>query len=319
MRMIVHQQLNLVPASIAHAHARELDQMSAVLDAMPEVVRWVRDDLLRRTAKRIDPNKGREGLTAEQVLRALVVKQMNGFSYEELAFHLADSSSYRAFCRLGIDQSPPKKSTLQKNIKRVRAQTWERINQELLRYAALRRVETGRKVRTDCTVVESNIHHPTDSTLLWDCVRVLVRLQSQANETFGLSFTDNSRRAKRRAMGILNAKSDSQRRPLYRDLLRVTAKTVRGAERMAAELDVVKVADVMAMIRAATIAYDLRHYVKLAERVLDQAERRIVRGEQVPATEKIVSIFEPHTDIIIKDRRETHYGHKICLTSGASG
>ncbi len=253
------------------------------------------------------------------MLRALVVKQMNGFSYEELAFHLADSSSYRAFCRLGIDQSPPKKSTLQKNIKRVRAQTWERINQELLRYAALRRVETGRKVRTDCTVVESNIHHPTDSTLLWDCVRVLVRLQSQANETFGLSFTDNSRRAKRRAMGILNAKSDSQRRPLYRDLLRVTAKTVRGAERMAAELDVVKVADVMAMIRAATIAYDLRHYVKLAERVLDQAERRIVRGEQVPATEKIVSIFEPHTDIIIKDRRETHYGHKICLTSGASG
>src|SRR5438046_9429624 len=88
---------------------------------------------------------------------------------------------------------------------------------------------------------------------------------------------------------------------------------------MAAELDVVKMADVMAMIRAATIAYDLRHYVKLAERVLDQAERRIVRGEQVPATEKIVSIFEPHTDIIVKDRRETLYGHKICLTAGASG
>jgi IS5 family transposase len=319
MRRIVHQQLHLVPASIAHAHARELEQMSAVLDAMPEVVRWVRDDLIRRPAKRIDPNKGREGLTAEQVLRALIVKQMNGFSYEELAFHLADSSSYRAFCRLGIGQKPPKKSTLQKNIKRVRAQTWERINQELLRYAALKRVETGRKVRTDCTVVESNIHHPTDSSLLWDCVRVLVRLQSEAKETYGLNFTDHRRRAKRRAMGILNAKSDSQRRPLYRDLLRVTEKTVRGAERLAAELDDVKVADMMAMIRAGAIAHDLRHYIKLAERVLDQTERRVVGGEQVSASDKIVSIFEPHTDIIIKDRRETYYGHKICLTSGVSG
>ena len=141
MRRIVHEQMHLVSAPIAHAHARELEQMSAVLDAMPDVVRWVRDDLLRRAAKRINPNKGREGLTAEQVLRALIVKQMNGFSYEELAFHLGDSSSYRAFCRLGIDQKPPTKSRLQKNIKRVRAQTWERINRELLRYAAEKRVE----------------------------------------------------------------------------------------------------------------------------------------------------------------------------------
>lgn len=319
MRRIVHDQLHLVPASIAHVHAQELKQMSAVLDAMPDVVKWVRDDLLRRAAKRINPNKGREGLTAEQVLRALVVKQMNGFSYEELAFHLADSSSYRAFCRLGIDQKPPTKSRLQKNIKRIRAETWERINRELLRYAAEKRVETGRKVRTDCTVVESNIHHPTDSSLLWDGVRVLTRLQSQANESFGVSFTDNRRRAKRRAMGILNAKSDTQRRPLYRDLLRVTEKTIRGAERVAGELDRLKFDDMMEAIRAGALAYELREYAKLAKRVIDQSERRVVRGEQVPATDKIVSIFEPHTDIIIKDRRETLYGHKICLTSGASG
>lgn len=319
MRRMVHEQLHLVPVSIAHAHASELEQMSAVLDAMPEVVKWVRDDLIRRTAKRIDPNKGREGLTAEQVLRALVVKQMNGFSYEELAFHLADSSSYRAFCRLGIDHRPPKKSTLQKNIKRIRAQTWERINQELLRYAALKRVETGRKVRTDCTVVESNIHHPTDSSLLWDSVRVLVRLQSEAYETFGLRFTDHSRRAKRRAMGILNAKTESQRKPLYVDLLRVTHKTILGAEDMASMLDQVKATDTMKVLQTAALAYEMRHYVKLTRRVIDQTQRRVLGGEQVPAAEKVVSIFEPHTDIIIKDRRETYYGHKICLTSGASG
>jgi IS5 family transposase len=319
MRRIVHEQMHLVPLPIAHVHARELEKMSAVLDALPEVVGWVRDDLVRRAGKRINPNRGREGLTAEQVLRALIVKQMNGFSYEELAFHLADSSSYRAFCRLGIDQKAPKKSRLQKNIKRMRAQTWEKINRELVRYAVERGIERGRRVRTDCTVVESNIHHPTDSSLLWDSVRVMARLQAQAREKFGFTSTDHSRRARRRALGILNAKSESQRRPLYRDLLKVTTKTIRSAETMATALDAVVSADMMEMILAASIAYELRHYAKLATRVVDQTERRVLRSEQVPVCEKIVSIFEPHTDIIIKDRREALYGHKICLTSGASG
>jgi IS5 family transposase len=205
MRQMVHDQLRLLPAPISHVHARELRTMSTVLDALPEVVKLVRDDLIRRPGKRIDPNKGRQGMTADQVLRALIVKQMNGFSYEQLAFHLADSSSYRAFCRLGIDQAPPKKSTLQSNIKRVRALTWERINEELVRHAAVVRVETGQTIRTDCTVVESNIHHPTDSSLLWDCVRVLVRLQRCAQEKFALDFADHKRRARRRALGTRSA------------------------------------------------------------------------------------------------------------------
>lgn len=319
MRQMVHDQLRLTPVPIGHVHARELQAMSAVLDALPEVVKWIRDDLIRRPGKRIDPNKGRQGLTAEQVLRALVVKQMNGFSYEQLAFHLADSNSYRAFCRLGIDQEPPKKSTLQGNFKRVRALTWERINQELVRHAAALRVETGQTVRTDCTVVESNIHHPTDSSLLWDCVRVLVRLQGRAQEMFGLGFTDHKRRARRRALGILNAKSEGDRRPLYRDLLKVTERTVSSAAHVATALDHVKTSDCTEMLQAATLADQLRSYTKLARRVIDQTRRRVLLGEQVPADEKVVSIFEPHTDIIVKDRRDTLYGHKICLTSGASG
>jgi len=319
MRQIVHDQLRLTPVPIAHAHAAELQTMSATLDALPEVVKWVRDDLIRRPGKRIDPKKGRQGMTADQVLRALIVKQMNGFSYEELAFHLADSSSYRAFCRLGIDQAPPKKSTLQSNIKRVRALTWERINQEIVRYAAALRVETGQTVRTDCTVVESNIHHPTDSSLLWDCVRVLVRLQGRAQEMFGLGFIDHKRRARRRALGILNAKSDGARRPLYRDLLKVAEKTASSAKRIATALDHVKTGGLMVMLQAATVADELRKYAQLAQRVIEQTHRRVFLGEQVPAVEKVVSIFEPHTDIIVKDRREPLYGHKICLTSGASG
>lgn len=319
MRKIVHDQLHLVPSTIAHIHARELREMSAILDALPALAELVHADLSRRGSKQIDTTRGRDGMTAEQVLRAAVVKQMNGFSYEELAFHLADSSTYRSFCRFGIDQKPPTKSRLQKNIKRVKAETWAAINREVVLYAAAKGVETGRKVRTDCTVVKSNIHPPTDSSLLWDCVRVLVRLQAEAHEDFALSFADHHRRARRRAMGILNAKSNEQRVPLYRDLLKVTNKTLISAERIALELDHTEPADMRGLLRAGALATELRHYIDLTKRVVSQTERRVFGGQSVPAAEKLVSIFEPHTDIIVKDRRETLYGHKICLTAGASG
>jgi transposase, IS5 family len=319
MRKIVPDQLCLVPTPIVHVHAAELRKVSTVLDAIPEAAALVGADLARRGDKSIDTNKGREGMTAEQVLRAFVVKQMNGYSYEELAFHLADSSTYRSFCRFGIAEKPPTKSRLQKNIKRVQAETWAAINRKLVLYAAVNGVEAGRKVRIDSTVVESNIHAPTDSSLLWDCVRVLVRLQGDAREDFGLSFNDHSRRAKRRALAILNARSNEQRLPLYRDLLHVTDKTVKSAERIAEELDHVEPMDIADLLRAGALAQELRHYTALAKRVISQTQRRVLRGESVPAAEKLVSIFEPHADIIVKDRRETLYGHKIYVTAGASG
>ena len=152
MRRIVPDQLHLVTAPIDHVHARELCKMSVVLDATPDAAALVHADLVRRGGKPIDTAKGREGMTAEQVLRVFVVKQMNGFSYEELAFHLADSRTYRSFCRLGIDEKPLTKSTLQKNVKRVSAETWAAINRKLVLYAAAKGMETGCKVRTDCRV-----------------------------------------------------------------------------------------------------------------------------------------------------------------------
>jgi transposase, IS5 family len=315
MRRTMLDQLPLVPAAIAHVHARELEKMSEVLDRLPEVLELVHADLVDQ----VDPNRGREGMTAEQVLRACVVKQMGGFSYEELAFHLADSITYRAFCRIGIADEPPSRSRLQKNIKRVSAKTWEAVNRKVVLFAAANGIESGQRVRTDCTVVDSNIHAPTDSSLLWDGVRVLVRLMTEARDTFELTFSSRRKSAKRRAMGILNARSNEQRVPLYKDLLHVTDETVTSAERIAQQLEALEPLTMDLMRRADVLARDLRHYVELTRRVISQTERRVLRGESVPATEKIVSIFEPHTDIIIKKNRETLYGHKICLTAGASG
>jgi IS5 family transposase len=318
MRKSLLDQLSLTPVPIAHAHAQELVAVGALLDRLPEAVALVHEDLSVRGGRRVDPTKGRDGMAAEQVLRVALLKQHTGLSYERLAFALADSNTYRGFCRLGYEQKPATKSALQKNIKRISVATWEKINQMVVRQARDLGVEKGKKVRTDCLVVESNIHHPTDSSLLWDCVRVLARLMKRAKKAFGLDFVNHRLRAKRRALEISNATSMADRKPLYRELLAVAEHTLEQAEATAQKLASV-LCDGMAQIALANaLAAEIRHFVPLTHQVISQTERRVLRDESVPATEKIVSIFEPHTSIIVKGNRDTEYGHKVCLTTGAS-
>lgn len=194
----------------------------------------------------------------------------------------------------------------------------EAINRIILGIAVNKGIEKGSKVRVDCTVCESNIHHPTDSSLLWDSVRVLCRLTQRAKDLLRVNVTDHCRRAKKRSLGILNAKNKEVRTKHYRDLLKVTKMTMA---------DAVSIRDLLTTTASPTdnpmlaivISTELDHYIPLAQQVIEQTERRVIKGEKLKACEKIVSIFEPHTDIIVKDRRETHYGHKLCLTTGKSG
>jgi IS5 family transposase len=307
MRKTYHAQLPLTSAN-PHPRAVELCEMSAVLDANVGVLRRVHADLLRQ--RKADAKRGREGMTAEQVVRAALVKQMFGSSYEELAFQLGDSLVLRGFCRLSPSAAPPKRSALQANIASIRPESWEAMNKAFVLCARERKIEDGRWMRTDTTVVESNIHHPLDSSLLFDGVRVLTRTLLRAHEEFGTATCNHRRRAKRRALAILHAGTMAKRIPLYKDLLKITHKTLRAAEKALEELT-----------RRGALGFvaTLSHFLPLVKRIVDQAERRVLKGESVPASEKLVSLFEPHTDIIVKDRRDTHYGHKVTLSTGRSG
>jgi IS5 family transposase len=316
MRRSVRDQLPLVPAPFGHEHVRELAAVRAILDAHPEFARWVQTDLL---AGGIAADRGRDGLSGEQVLRALVIKQANGFSYEDLAFHLADSQSYRAFCLIGFAAQPPSKSTLQRNLKRVRTETLERVNRALVQHAQEHGIEDGKRLRSDSTVIEAAIHEPTDSSLLLDSVRVLTRLLREARGYIELPFTNHLRRAKRRALGIQHAAKAEQRVPLYRDLVKVTQNTVEAAQLSVEKLTQTYPPEAFDTPELHALRAALENHIKLAGKVLDQTCRRVFNNETVPAQEKIVSIFEPHTDIIRKDRRDTLYGHKVFLTGGASG
>lgn len=314
MREKIQKQMPLMAHIQDHEQSKELKVISTIIDSNPTISELVLQDL--NGDKSPAQRAGAKGMSADQVLRCAIVKTLYGFTYEELAFHIVDSQSLRWFCRIGIGEEGFRKSALNRNIKAISDHTWEMINRRLLHYAKDEKIEKGRQVRTDCTCVESNIHEPTDSSLLYDCVRVLTRQIKQSREELNIKvpgFSNHNRRAKRRMLAIMNAKNKKQRKKAYTDLIK-TAEKVLGYARSALERLIGAVAGDKALERSGII----RHYADLTQQVIDQTRRRVLLGEKVPASQKVVSIFEPHTDIIVKDRRETFYGHKICLTGGAS-
>ena len=318
MRDTIHKQLPVVYTFIEHEHAEEYQKISEILDSFgKELVDLVYCDLIRDVD---NPDKGREGMSADQVLRVLLLKQMNGFSYDKLGFHLMDSMTYRTFCRFSIGGDVPSVSTLKHNLKKVKPETLAIIFEKVVLYARDNGIEDGKKIRTDCTVEETNIHDPKDSHLLYDCVRVLTRLMHRATDGFvDLTFPNHTKRAKRRFRNIEHTGNQNERDKMYGDLIKVTEKTVQNAALVAEALESVKDVDIFEVSESSKLICDLKHYGMLAQKVIDQTKRRVFHGETVPPIDKVVSIFEPHTDIIVKDRRETYYGHKICLTTGKSG
>ena len=223
-------------------------------------------------------------MSAEQVLRAAIVKALFGFTYKELAFHLIDSRTLRRFCLIGFADKAFKKSVLNKNIKALSADTWEQINRQLLGQAAAEKTEKAREVRIDCTVVETNIHAPTDSHLLFDTVRVLTRLLYAANEACGSSkgigFKDHCRGQSANdrhsvwpqgAAAQILLPGPSQGCPKYAGYSR---RAISWIDSHGTELELL------------AIAQQLRHYCDLTEKVISQTERTVIAGETVPLPKK---------------------------------
>jgi IS5 family transposase len=314
MREKQQKQMPLLEPRSDHPQARELEAISNIIDNTHTICDYILQDLNR--GKIIKRRTGARGMSADQVLRTAIVMRLFEFTYEELAFHISDSRCLQRFFRIGFEDKGLKKSALNANIKSLSDQTWELIFRDLLGHAEQEGIEKGRKVRIDSTVVESNIHKPFDSVQLFDCVRVLTRLLQKARDNFGAKviFSDHQRRAKRRMVGIQYARGEKQRKPRYKDLLKITRKVIGYARSAEGILEQLSSAD----IRLLGLTNEIKHFADLSEQVYDQTYRRVLQGETVPATQKVVSIFEDHTNVIVKDNRDTYYGHKICLTGGAS-
>jgi len=303
-------QTNIFDLFAGHEIGRELKAMSGWLDENPTLIGLVAKDLRRCGVKQT----GRQGLPAESALRCGLLKQHRQLSYEELAFHLEDSASFRAFARLPLSWTP-KKSVLHKTIGAIRAGAWEAINRLVLRSARKKKVETGGVIRLDSTVTAALMREPSDSSLLWDAVRVMVRLLKEADSLLGggMAWRDRRRTAKKRARAIQFIRGQSKRVQLYRELIEIARAT--RADLRQTEARLAKQEAPQSLLWQAKA----NHYRPLIERIIAQSERRVLKGEQVQASEKLVSLFEPHADIIVKGGRDIGYGHKLNLVTGRSG
>jgi len=316
MRRKLNRQLSLFNTMGRNKIAKELQIISEVLDDTPKVLDLAYQDLLRSAR----PTTGREGMTAEQVLRCAFLKQYRQLTYEELAFHLEDSSAFRGFARLKMGQYPCK-SVLQENIAALQEKTWLALHRDIIDYARQEKIESGRKVRIDATVIETDIHHPTDSTLLGDGIRVITRWLAEGkalSPSPRYRFSDHRRVTKKRVMTILNTQKEKVRRNAYKDLLMYAGMVKEYALTAIPELYGHQPQHGTELFVGRGLAEKLARAVGILDKVIDQTDRRVFKSEQVAASEKVVSFFEDHTDIIVKKRRETEFGHKIFLTGGVS-
>jgi IS5 family transposase len=296
-----------------HEIGLELKSMSAWLDQNMDLLEWVAADINPCSVE----DTGRKGLSVESVLRCAILKQYRQLSYEDLVFCLMDSASCQTFARLSMRWFP-RKSVLQRCISAITDVTWERINQRLLRNAQSAKVENGRMLRIDSTVTATPIHEPSDSSLLWDSVRTLVRLLRQAEklveDVTAIKYHNHQRVAKKRMRAIVYTRGQDKKALLYRDLIEVTKKSLGYAKAASLRLEVL--GDPLA---CEAWQAQWQYYRSLVLKIIDQTERRVFGKEKVPATDKIVSLFEEHSDIIVKGARDVQYGHKINLSTGRSG
>lgn len=309
------QQRLFLPAA-AHSFAKELAETDALLRLHPEWEAWILEDLT--SGRGVQRDRGRRGMPPARLLRLLLLKHRLDVSVHKLAKLIDDSLGFREFLGLGLEDLAPKRSAIQDNLARVRPETWGRILRSLLQSPELRAFESGRRARVDSTVVEANVRRPSDSALLWDSVRTLTRLMKRAHDAFPqVSFDDRSKRAKKLHSKLFWTGKKDERRPAYEALLAQARSLSTEVLRVMADLERVRPGSPLAFAVRDGLVVELGHYRSLMERVIDQAERRVIRGETVPAHEKVFSIFEPHTDMIVKSRSQPpEFGHKVTLTVG---
>lgn len=300
-----------------------LKRMSDFLDDQPKIFERVRRDLQRGLKK---PDTGRTAMTPSQVLRSLILMRVKNWDYRELSERIADGYTLRRFTGFN-SQRVPKHDAFNRAFNKLRPQTLQALNDLVLKAAVDLGLEDGKRLRVDTTVTETDIHHPTDNTLLWDVVRVLTRLIGRLGKVLpkGIdNFSNRTRCARRRMQEIqrMTARQrHTQQKAKYRHLIGITQQVVHNARGVLEKTKDQCAVDPMDDIIIGELRRKIDHYCQLGARVIGQSRRRVLEGEQVATEEKIYSIFETHTDLIKRGKiqKPIEFGHKIFLAESAHG
>jgi IS5 family transposase len=296
----------------------ELVEIDRILDD-DEIIQLIKRDLSQRHPKTLIT--GRPSTPVEVVIREMAVKHLYDWSYEDTVQFVNDSLVLRWLCRVYLNLVSSDK-TLLRWVNLIQPETLHLFNERLDGIALELKITRGRKLRTDGTVVETHIHYPTDSSLLEDGVRVLSRLVKQGQailldkaELTADTFRDRTRSARnaaRRIYGNSRRKGEAAKtrvKETYRHLVRIAQASVGQARRVwtAVEDRTDK--------QAQKLKASLERFIPRIEQVIAQTKRRVFEDEKVPVSEKIVSIFEAHTDIICRGKanQPVEFGHKVWL------
>src|SRR3974390_1890333 len=301
-----------------------LKAISEFLDTQAELIERIRRDLIRNLKK---PGSGRCGLMPSQILRSLVLMRVKNWDYRELRERIADGLTLRQFTDFYC-APVPKHDAFQRSFVRLTPQTLEAINELVIRAAVELGLEDGAKLRVDTTVVQTDIHHPTDNTLLWDVIRVVTRLVRRLAKALELrrikGFCDRTRAARRRMYEIqrrTTRQRHEQQARTSRLLIDIAEEVVGNARAGLERTRTIRGKDVFTDMAIEELRGQIEHFCHLGDRVIDQARRRVLFGEQLATDEKIYSIFEPHTDLVKRGKVRTpvEFGHKVFLAESAAG
>jgi IS5 family transposase len=311
----------LIADEVKGLHEEWMKHADRVL-ADKEIVAVVYEALAKRHPQ--SRSRGRPGTPAEVVLRLLVLKHMRNWSYGVLEREVRANLVYRDFTRIGGAKTPDAK-TMGKWGVALGPEVVQRIHDRIVEIARDHRVAAGRRMRVDTTVVETNIHYPTDSSLLGDGVRVLTRTMKKVTKIAGAAgaeLRDRSRSVKLRVLEIARAarakgQQHSERlAQAYRKLLEATGRVVGQARRFAKEIDdgVKRAAEGSRQPVLQGLRRELEGMVPLVQQVIRQAKARVFAGD-THAEGKIVSLFEPTTEVIRKGKagKPTEFGKMVKL------
>jgi len=304
-------QTSIFDSYSKHEHGVLLNKLSNVLDNHDQLLVLLSVDLIDSRRRKT----GSCGLSVETIFRCVLLKQILSVSYEKLSFHLSDSVTYRTFTRLAPHQYPSR-AGLQSVIRQIKPETLEQINEWLCVQWQQEGIIDSTQLRIDSTVVEANIAPPQDSQLLDDAIRVLSRHLATCHKKTGvkLRFTDQRRKSRRLAFAVFYAKN-AQKEVLYPQLLTCAYRVLKQIDSALVKLELYDkehVATEQWISKA-------HHFYLILCQVIKQTQQRVYEQVAVASSDKVVSIFEPHVDIIKKSARDTQYGHKINLATDTHG
>jgi transposase, IS5 family len=299
----------------------ELAQLDVLLED-DELFKLLKADLVKRYPH--SAKLGRHSTPVEVILRMLVVKRLYGWSYEQTEHFVNDSIVLRQFCRLYLERAPDD-TTLIRWANTIGPETVASLNERAVELARSLKVTRGRKLRVDSMVVQTNVHHPTDSSLLGDGVRVLSRLLRRAKKALPTevvgrlgkeAFRTRNRSVRRVSQRLHRIARRKKGEKAKKELKEAYRKLIDIAEASRAQAE--KVTDVLrgcAEERAEALVERFERFVPSVERGIDQAVRRVLCGEQVPAEEKLLSLFEEHTQIISRHKagKPHEFGRKVLI------